>query len=208
MLSSVCPPFTCHYSSLLCVSFVPPVSLRCLYSIVFSLPPPDSLTLNDNLTHDVIHVHLRHLHVSASICLLCGWAYLQSTQPPVWTASLAHINIFWKRGEYCKNKKCICRGNWITAESWRTHLPRSTNIHIFTSLWKHADILGPPVCENTVSLPEGCVRLCDCVGMYVRGSRSCDVMRNVCLPVGLSLGLPATPNAANEGAFARVCVHT
>lgn len=48
--------------------------------------------------------------------------------------------------------------------------------------------------------------MCVCAGTHVRGSRLCDALRNVCLPVGLSHGVPATTNAANEGAFARVCM--
>lgn len=52
------------------------------------------------------------------------------------------------------------------------------------------------------------VCVCICVGTHVRGSCLCDAMRNVCLPVGLSQGVPAMANAANEGAFARVCACT
>lgn len=52
------------------------------------------------------------------------------------------------------------------------------------------------------------VGVCVHVGTHVRGSCLCDAMRNVCLPVGLSQGVPAMANAANEGAFARVCACT
>lgn len=49
-----------------------------------------------------------------------------------------------------------------------------------------------------------CMRVNMCTGM----SAWKNAPRNVCLPVGLSRGVSATPWAANKGAFARVCVCT
>lgn len=53
-----------------------------------------------------------------------------------------------------------------------------------------------------------CFLNCVCVGggKHLRGQPFlCNVMKNVCLPVGHSRGLPAATEPANEGVFARVC---
>lgn len=42
--------------------------------------------------------------------------------------------------------------------------------------------------------------------LHARESCSGDALRNVCLPVGHSLGAPATQNAASEGVYLHVCV--
>lgn len=75
---------------------------------------------------------------------------------------------------------------------------------------KHSHVFRPPgLRKSDESFASKIILFSECKGRRtnVRGSRFRDALRNVCLPVGLSRGItiPATPQAAKESAFARVC---